>query len=185
MVRLIFIALFFVSISTVAQEVTKGERKGLIQATGTIYPVKSLNTSNAYYYLNGHAAIFIDDHFSFRGDLWAKKIKLATDNVSETKVEFSTLYHYNANRFSTFGGIGTALGVFRSPTLSSKQFIPSLSLIVGEQFHVNDYFYFFLDAHLFFRKDVNFIHWNNEITASGGLGFQFPYSKKKYAKKRS
>jgi hypothetical protein len=185
MVRLIFLTILLTSVHSIAQEVTKGERKGLIQATGTIYPVKSLNTSNAYYYLNGHTSIYFDNHFSFRGDLWAKKVKQTTDIVSETKIEFSTLYHYNIKRFSTFGGIGTGLGVFRSPTLSSEQFIPSLSLIIGEQFHVNDYFYFFLDAHLFFRKDVNFINWNNEITASGGLGFQFPFWKKKYAKKLS
>lgn len=173
-----FILLCFIQIHLFAQELTKGERKGLIQATGTIYPVKSLTTSNAYNYLNGHTSYFFDDHFSFRGDLWSKKIKQASDNVTETKVEFSTLYHYNKNRFSTFGGFGTGLGMFSSPALSSKQFIPSLSLIIGEQFHVNNYFYFFIDAHLFFRKDVNFTRWNSELTASGGLGFQFPCRKK-------
>jgi hypothetical protein len=63
MVNLLKILLCFFPHSLFCQDFKLGERKGFLQTTGAIYPTFNLNTTNSFFYLNGHLTCFLEDHF--------------------------------------------------------------------------------------------------------------------------
>ncbi len=177
MVTLFRIIVCFLPLTFLAQDFKLGERKSFFQTAGAIYPVKSLNSSNQFLYLNGHSSYFIDNHFALRGDMWSKKTKSSSDTEKEFRTQLSMLYFFNIKRFSIYTGFGTSLPTIRTPMLEKKQLMPTTSLILGSQFIVHDYFYFFLDTQLNMRKSVFSAQWFSTICVSGGLGLQLPTHK--------
>ena len=51
---------------TNAQILADGERAGLLQTTGSIYPSQQLNTKGSNLYVGGYMNYHFDDKYSFR-----------------------------------------------------------------------------------------------------------------------
>jgi hypothetical protein len=77
-----------------------------------------------------------------------------------------------------YTGLGSGLALLRSPVYQKKAALPTVSLILGSQFFVHDYFYFFLESQLNLRKNVSNTTWNTTLCVSGGLGLQLPTKKR-------
>lgn len=176
---IIFSFLLGMSGEAAAQHVTEGERKGLLQVTGKLYPSLMLNHAVRNNYVGGHAVYYVEDHFSFRGDLLGYAGAQTDRQYLQKHIE-STVgigWHFGRKRWDPYlyGQIG--MGAVRLQESGSMDYQPVTGIAFGANFHVAPYFYFY--AETVFRHMNDPLHPRNldQLLFTGGLGLQLPTRK--------
>lgn len=178
MVLMVFVALSFLGIT---QQVSEGERKGLIQTTASIYPTLLTKNGSWLNRVGGHAEYFFDDHYSFRGSLFHYfSTQKGTDVLNtETSVFSGFDRTFISGRFDFYVGIGAGMSfVSMIEPQPSLYYQSMLDTHAGWKFHVYDYFYFFGEIHSQWFRNPKRNELLNMLPISGGLGLQFPTRRK-------
>jgi hypothetical protein len=184
--------ILFICISTFlkAQDVSNGERKGLIKATGSLYKSNMLNGSISHFYLGGNSEYFFSHKYSFRGDIYL--LIGETYNAGYSMKNTSLLsagFNRNFSKGKWCPTIGFYTGVtnlhmvsllqtfapdFNHPTV---QLIPHIGISAGVQYYFYTYFHFFAEARYVHQLNPFQPTLLDEISYTGGLGFQIPLLK--------
>jgi hypothetical protein len=169
------IAVFFAG-NAMAQEVSEGERAGLVQATASFYPTFMLNRGVTNNYIGGYLNIRFDDKYSFRGDIY-RYLSNQTDESyinDHTFVQCGFLRHFPIKRFDPFIGATIGLSGVETNDNTQMRYQPTVDVMAGMQFMVFHYFYFYVEAHYVHMQDPWRTTQLDQLMATGGLGFQLP-----------
>jgi len=194
MVRIIAAIICFTAFSAGAQNVENGERRGLLEVSGSIYPTFSLNYNSTMNFVGGHMAYQLDDKYSFRGDAF-----VMTSTQSGTAIyndyfliEAGFLRNFTKKRFDYFVGIEFGLTriqiqhpaeeILGHPALTysylnKSYYQPVFDLTTGFKFHVSPYFYFYAEAKLLNNRNPEADNLQTNLAVTGGLGIQLPTKK--------
>lgn len=160
-----------------AQIIADGERKGLVQATASIYPVQQLNVSGLNIYLGGYINYHFDDKYSFRGDIYqyigAQKKPGYLKNNTQLLAGFMRYFPYK--RLDPFVGIQAGISFIETNERIGERTLNSVfALKAGLNYHVYSYFYFFVEFQYTHQPDPWRARPYDQFTGTGGLGFQLP-----------
>lgn len=174
--RIIGLLMLLYSASSFAQDVTSGERAGLIQTTGTLYPSWMLNHNVRNNYVGGHAVYYFEDHFSFRGDLLVY-IDAQTEAKYLKKHIESTGgfgYHFGKKRWDPYLYAQFGLAAVQLQGNEKTDMQPVTGLSLGVNYHIAPYFYFYAES--VFRHMSDPLHPGglDQLMMTGGLGLQLP-----------
>jgi len=186
MVRFIFVFTLFTGLTSNAQEITQGERAGLLQVSGSIYPTISLNVKSNMNLIGGHAAYQITDDYSFRGDLLTLTSTQSNSTIYNDYflLEAGFLRNFSNKRFDYF--VGLELGLCRIQLERDLKAFPQYSiqnptyyqpvwdLTTGFKFHVSQYFYFYGEMKLLNNRNPEANNLQTNLAVTGGLGLQLP-----------
>jgi hypothetical protein len=155
-----------------------------VKMTGSFYKANSLQTLLQHYYLGGNTEVFFSDNFSFRGDFYSL---VGSRNEGNYTLRGTSLIfvgfnrHFNRKNWSPFLGAFTGISRLQSQSLletftpdlshASVHYVPALGMLIGLQYNVHPYFYFFTEARLTHQKDPYGTGFMDEISYSAGLGF--------------
>lgn len=176
--KIVFIGLQFFGVATWlhAQNVYEGQRAGLIQTTGSIYPSVQLNTAGVNYYVGGHMMIHLDDHYSFRGDIYTlagSKNKPSYIN-DHTQIQAGFTRNFPFKRLDPFVGLQVGVSMIETNARLGSNYHASFSLLEGVQFHVYKFFYFFAEIQYTHQQDPVYTRPLDQFMGTGGLGIQLP-----------
>lgn len=175
----IALVLVGISFSVSAQEVEKGERAGLVQVTGSIYPTFMLGHAVTNNYVGGQLGYYFTDKYSFRGDAFVyigsqTEAKYINDHLL---IEAGFFRHFSHKRFDGFVGFSPGLSGIQISSVTQRRYQPTIDVSSGLKFHVSSYFYFFAEVHYQHLQDP----WKtiplDQGMISGGLGLQLPLKK--------
>lgn len=174
--RLIFGMFLLVTGRLFAQDVSLGERTGLIQTTGTLYPSLMLNHDVRNNYVGGHATYYFENRYSFRGDLLIY-IDAQTDEKYLNKHIESTAgfgYHFGKKRWDPYVYAQLGLAAVQLQGSDKTDMQPVAGLSFGVNYHIAPYFYFYAES--VFRHMGDPRHSGNldQLMFTGGLGLQLP-----------
>ncbi len=173
--------------SGLAQDVENGERQGLLEVSGSIYPTFSMNRKSAMNFVGGHFAYQLDHKYSFRGDAL-----VLTSTQSGTPVyndyfliEAGVLRNFTVKRFDFFIGLEfglSAMQVYRNEleTLQYENhrfYQPVWDGMMGFKFHASQYFYFYAETKLLNNRNPEANNLQTNLSVTGGLGLQLPTKK--------
>lgn len=182
--KIVIAALVF-STSAMTQDVENGERQGLLEVSGSIYPTFSYNNQSVLNVAGGHLAYQVDDHYSFRGDAFVSTSTQRGDELYNDLVliEASFIRNFTWNRFDVFTGLGMGIagvevnrypGEFPYSYPSRRYYQPNLDLTIGFKFHVSNYFYFYAETHNWIMHHPEEDYALGNFAVTGGLGLQLP-----------
>lgn len=189
MVRSIVFAFLVLGTSAFAQDVANGERAGLLEVSGSIYPTVSLNQKNVMNFVGGHTAFQFDEHYSFRGDLLTFTSTQSGSPLFNDYflIEAGFLRNFTSKRFDYFVGIELGLSrvqLYRDPEnmIQNAPPVPKyyqsvLDLTTGFKFHVSNYFYFYAETKLLNNHHPEKAVLQSNLMFTGGLGLQLPTKK--------
>ncbi len=175
-ISLVLFILFVTSMGN-AQILVEGERKGLLQATASVYPVQQLNVSGLTIYLGGYANYHFDDKYSFRGDIYQfigsqKKPGYLKNN---TQILAGFMRYFPIKRFDPFVGIQAGVSLIETNERIGERELNSVFAVkAGLNYHVYSYFYFFVEFQYTHQPDPWHARPYDQFTGTGGLGFQLP-----------
>lgn len=189
MVRFALIAMLLIGLSAQAQDITNGERNGLLEASGSIYPTISLNQKSTMNMVGGHMAYQFTDNYSFRGDLLTLTSTQSNSTIYNDYflIEAGFLRNFSVKRFDYF--VGIELGLVRIQLERDPVNYPQymnynptyyqsvLDLTTGFKFHVSPYFYFYAETKLLNNHHPEKAALQSNLTFTGGLGLQLPTKK--------
>lgn len=180
--KIITISLMMLTVSLVnAQIIENGERKGLLQATASIYPSQQLNTKGLNIYLGGYANYHFDDKYSFRGDVfqYISSQKKPGYIMGNTQVLAGFMRYFPVKRWDPFVGVQAGVSFIKLAERPAEITLNSVfALKTGVNYHVWHYFYFFLEFQYSHQPDPFHARPFDQFTGTGGLGFQIPCKKK-------
>lgn len=178
---------------TLAQDLSIGERKYLLKATGSLYQANSLNSKVIHYYVGGNSEFFFNDKYSFRGDIYrlvGEKNDFQQSMWKTTQLSAGFNRNFSKNRWSPFIGLFTGVTQLHirplyepyasfAPDLSHPtiQYIPHVGINLGAQYYFYKYFHFFGEARYIHQLNPFKNSFLDEISFSAGLGFQLPLKK--------
>jgi hypothetical protein len=172
----ISIVVFCIAFSSFAQETAEGERAGLVQFTGSIYPSWMLNHPVANNYVGGQLGIYFNDHYSFRGDAFV--YIGAQSNASYINdhllIQGGFYRHFNHQKWEGFIGFSPGLSSIQTNWTNQRRFQPTLDVAGGVKFHVSNFFYFHAETHFLHMQDPWKAQNLDQLMVTGGLGFQLP-----------
>lgn len=186
MVKWITAVLVLGSFTTHAQDITNGQRAGLLEVSGSIYPTTSFNAKSMMNFVGGHMAYQLDDKYSFRGDAMVFTSTQSGGAIYNDyfMIEAGFLRNFSHNRFDYFVGIELGLASIQlAPsgewlTLVAKEYPryyqPVWDLTTGAKFHVSRYFYFYAEAKLLNNRHPEMNALQSNLAFTGGLGLQLP-----------
>jgi hypothetical protein len=194
MVRIFAAIICLTAFSVRAQEVETGERGGLLEVSGSIYPTFSLNSKSTMNFVGGHLAYQLDDKYSFRGDMFVMTSTQSGAMIYNDYflIEAGFLRNFTKNRFDYFVGIELGLTriqiqhpaeeVLGGPVLTygylnRSYYQPVFDLTTGFKFHVNPYFYFYAETKLLNNRNPEANQVQSNLAVTGGLGIQLPVKK--------
>lgn len=174
--RIIGLLLLLMTANSFGQDVALGERNGLIQTTGTLYPSLMLNHAFRNNYIGGHAVYYFEDKYSFCGDLLVY-IDAQTDTKYIKKHIESTAgfgYHFGKKRWDPYLYAQFGLAAVQLQESDKTDMQPVAGMSFGVNYHIAPYFYFY--AETVFRHMGDPLHPGNldQLMVTGGLGFQLP-----------
>lgn len=162
---------------------------GMLSASATISPSWMLNRNESNYYLSGFAEYQLDQHVSFRGDIFAL-VGSGNDNPfvkRAYRTYFGTSYSVWKGRWGSFIGFQPGITMMESTRANElgetygMKVSPSLALKVGTVFYVWDYFNFFANV-TYVRSKLSGIpqapFQTDELILSAGLGFNIQTKKR-------
>lgn len=169
-----------VVLHTSAQQLELGERQGLLQATGSLYPSVMLNHAVRNNYAGGHFAYYVDDHYSFRGEFLGY-VDAQTDEKyikKHLQVQAGFGRHFPVKRWDPFvyGQMGLAAIQLQGSTESYLR--PNVGLVAGAHYNVSHFFYFYAECAFTHMKDPERMNNLDQLLVTAGLGFQLPTKKK-------
>lgn len=175
----ITMVVIMVLISTMvsAQILADGQRKGLIQATATIYPSQQLNTKGLNIYLGGYANYYFHDKYSFRGDCYQYINSQTKPSYvkNETRITWGFMRYFPVKRFDPYVGVQMGISLLNTQERPTEMVVNStFSVKAGLNFHVYKFFYFFLEMDYTHQPDPWHARPFDQFMGSGGLGFQIP-----------
>jgi len=186
----IIVAVLALSNSAFAQNVENGERRGLLEVSGSIYPTFSLNNGSILNVVGGHFAYQFDEHYSFRGDAFVStSTQKGTPLYNDfTLIQGGFVRNFTWNRFDLFSGLGLGLAavqtvrhydgnVPQNVEISPRYYQANLDVMIGFKFHVSNYFYFYGEAHNWLMHHPEEDGTLGNIAVTGGLGLQLPSKK--------
>lgn len=178
--RIITALIVLMTGSSFAQDVANGERNGLIQTTGTLYPSWMLNHPVRNNYVGGHLVYYFEDRFSFRGDLLAyidaqTEVKYLQKHMEST-AGFGCHFGKKSWDPYVYAQIGLAAVQLQGSDKTDMQPVTGLSL--GVNYHIAPYFYFY--AEMVYRHMSDPLRPSNldQFLLTGGLGIQLPTKRK-------
>jgi hypothetical protein len=162
-----------------AQELSYGERNGLVQTVAALYPAKMLNHDALNNYVGGNLSVRFDEKYAFRGDIYVfTSTQSGTSVITDhTLIQSSFLRFFPVKKWDPFVGVGLGLSGIQTVSNSLRRYQPTVSLNAGLQFHVFDYFYFFVESSYQHMQDPFRTQPLDQLFASGGLGLQLPVKK--------
>ncbi len=175
-----FVFAFLVTVIVFGQQVELGERKGLIQTTGSIYPTLLSNNGSWLNRIGGHAEYYFDDKYSFRGSVFHYfSTQKGVDLIhSETTVCSGFERTFTVKRLDYFFGVGAGMSFVSMIEQQPVVYYQAMfELNGGMKFHVYDYFYFFAEIHSQWFRNPKRNEFLNLVPISGGLGLQLPTRK--------
>ena len=155
---------------------------GLLGASITYSPSTMLNHAQSNFYVTGFAEYMLDEHFSFRSDIY---LFLNSQNEKSlirdgARSYFGIAYHLNKGNWD--GSIGFQPGLtVMNQTLIETRIEPSAALRIGTTYYIWKYFHFF--ANLTYTRSKLMTPMGGSVGAdelifSAGLGFQIQTKKK-------
>ena len=175
------------------QDVALGERAGLLEVSGSIYPTVSLNQHALSNFVGGHLAFQFDEKYSFRGDILTfTSLQSGSPLFNDYfLVEAGFLRNFTSKRFDYFVGIELGLSHIQIQhpveefgitslsygTLNRSYYQPVFDLTTGFKFHVSNYFYFYAEAKLLNNRHPEKVQMQSNLAFTGGLGLQLPCKK--------
>ena len=162
-----------------AQVLSNGERSGLVQTTASLYPAKMLNHDALNNYVGGNLAVRFDEKYAFRGDIYVfTSTQRGTAVINDhTMIQASFLRFFPIKRWDPYVGVGLGLSGIQTVSNFQRRYQPTVSLNAGVQFHVFDYFYFFIESSYQHMQDPWRTQPLDQLFASAGLGLQLPVKK--------
>ncbi|HRP53434.1 MAG TPA: hypothetical protein PLI97_07990 [Fluviicola sp.] len=159
-----------------AQILEDGERKGLVQATASIYPSQQLNRSALNIYIGGNLNVFLDHKYSVRGDVYSfistqGKKSYISDNF---QLQVGFMRFFPVKRLDPYVGLQVGLSVIQTTTRPESVYNALFALKAGLNYHVYHYFYFFVDMQYTHQADPWASGPFDQFMGTGGLGFQIP-----------
>src|SRR5688572_15291422 len=130
-------ALFLVFLTgtsfTDAQVLADGERSGLLQTTGSIYPSQQLNSKGMNLYVGGYMNYHFHDKYSFRGDVYQfigaqSKPGYINDHL---QVQAGFVRYFPVKRLDPFVGIQVGLSVIQTNERSERIYNSAFALKAG------------------------------------------------------
>lgn len=184
MVRALVFATYFLGhvCGVLAQQDPWTERRGLLTAAGAIAPGFLLHHPVTNIYLSGHLEYFAEDRISFRGrTAWYVDSQQNPALLSRND-QFSAggFYHFGRGRTDLHLGLEPGIAFVQMATdadVASRPVtvVPTVALGGGITYFVWDHFHFFAGV----RYMRSALHGTtsgtlrlDELTLSGGLGFQ-------------
>jgi len=189
MVKVLLLAACVFTGNLWSQNVETGERQGLLEVSGSIYPTFSMNRKSNMNFVGGHLAYQLDDKYSFRGDAL---IMTSTQSGAQIYndyflIESGFTRNVTFKRFDIFGGIEFGLAgmqLYRDPnsvTLNAqplhRYYQPVWDGILGFKFHVSQYFYFYGEMKALNNRNPEANSLQTNLAVTGGLGIQLPTKK--------
>lgn len=163
-----------------AQQVELGERQGLLQATGSLYPGWMLNHNVRNNYAGGHFAYYFDDHYSFRGEFLGY-VDAQTDEKyikKHLQVQAGFGRHFPVKRWDPFVYAQMGLAGIELQGSTEAFLRPNVGLVAGMNYNVSRFFYFYAECTFIHMKDPERINNLDQLLVTAGLGFQLPTKKK-------
>ncbi len=164
----------------------------LAKFTGSLYKANLLNTKTEHSYIGGNLEFFLHDKYSVRGDVYSligetNTVGYSTRGTVQMGVGLNR--NFTRKRCSPFVGIYTggsrmvlnSLTQTFAPDLTRPkiQFVPIVGFHLGIQYFVSKNFHFFVEARYVHQLHPFSTKLIDEISYSGGLGFQISTKKKK------
>ncbi len=188
MVRVIATILSLTCFTGIAQEVESGERQGLLEVSGSIYPTFSMNRKSTMNFVGGHLAYQLDDNYSFRGDAFVMTSTQSGTEIYDDYflIEAGFLRNFTKKRFDYFVGLEfglAAMQMYRDPvnepqiSVDHRFYQPVWDLTTGFKFHVSPYFYFYAETKLLNNRNPEADNLQTNLAVTGGLGLQLPTRK--------
>jgi hypothetical protein len=173
---ILLIALTAMVLPAAAQNLAEGERKGLIQATASLYPAWMLNHDVQNNYVAGHFAYYVDDHYSFRGEILSYIDAQSEEKVLNDHVQVQAGFgrHFPIKRWDPFVYVQMGLGAVQLDGFDRRYYQPSAGITAGVHYNVSRFFYFFAEAEYHHLQNPEYVGNLDQVFVSGGLGFQFP-----------
>lgn len=165
-------------------------RRGILKATGSLYKANMLNTSISHYYVGGNSEYFFSDKYSFRGDIYLlvgenNDFGYSMKNTSMLSAGFNR--NFSKNKWCPFVGLYTGVTSLHMNSLlqtfapdfshPTVQYIPHVGVNLGVQYYFYKYCHFFAEARYIHQLNPFQPSLLDEISYSGGLGFQIPLKK--------
>lgn len=155
-------------------------RTGLVSAMATISPSTMLSGNGQYFYLHGDLNVYLNEKVSVGGETYffAGNISGPSLFAYNHKVFFGTAIHKATGRNDLYLAFhpGVSFTKLKPETFSwmdmQTGINPILSVSVGDNFFISDYFHFFVQVKLLLGEHNYDIHQNlSELLLSAGLGF--------------
>ncbi|MCE3294961.1 MAG: hypothetical protein K0R65_675 [Crocinitomicaceae bacterium] len=163
-------------------------RAGLIKATLTISPSKSLSSPNSYFYLHGILEGYLSESVSVSGEGYFYQ-GMIKGNKSEFAYNHSLFFglsrHFTKNNLDFYIGMqpGVSFTQLASDSLILKaktSVNPSVSAIAGLNYFVGKYIHFFIQSRLVLAEHQTDLPRNiSDLRFSAGLGFNINALKSK------
>ncbi len=171
-----------------SQNLSVGERKYLLKATGSLYKANMLNFDVTHYYVGGNMEFFFDNKYSFRGDIYSligEKGNFEYSMIKSNQLSAGFNRNFSKNNWNPFIGIYTGLTQLRfnsmlqtfAPVDPIIQYVPHVGLTIGSQYYFYKYFHFFGEIRYSHQMNPLRNQLLDEISYSAGLGFQLPLKK--------
>jgi hypothetical protein len=173
--RLIAGMLLLLVILPVSAQVTEdGERQGLLQGTASLYPARMLNHSMMNNYVGGHLNYYVDDHYSFRGDVFVYIDAQGDQKYLNRQIQLQAgfMRHFPVKRWDPFVGLQAGLSALELQSSPDHFLQPVLGLTTGVSFMVSGYFYFYAECSYQHMNDPVVRSPLDQLFVTGGLGFQ-------------
>lgn len=180
MEKIVLIVLLSISTGFFGQQLALGQRKGLLQTTASIYPSVQFNKHISNIYLGGHFTYFFQDNYSFRGDIYgftSSRVKAEAEIKTNTIVQAGFARHFVQKSFDAYVGIQTGISAIKGNTGSELAFQPIVSPLLGIEYHVFPYFYFYAEAIYNYQLQARSNGHLDQLLFTGGLGLQLPTKK--------
>ena len=178
--------------SLYSQDVSVGERRMLAKFTASFYKANLINTKTGHSYIGGNLEFFLHDKYSVRGDVYSligETNAVGYSTVGTVQMGIGLTRNFTNKRCSPFVGVyaGGSRMILNSltPTFAPDltrpriQFVPMVGLHAGIQYFVSKNFHFFVEARYVHQLNPFSTKLMDEISYTGGLGFQISTKKNK------
>jgi hypothetical protein len=161
---------------------------GVLSGSGAIYLGDQINTKNSNYYYGGSLTYFLDNHFSFGGEL----LYLKGESLSQKTSYFNSIhlltgfnYVYGESESKLVCGIYSGLSYLKGVSYGLKSIsykndiVPNVGLGIGYKLYFHPYFHFFTDVKYLYEQTLFNEVGRGEVLFSFGLGGQIQTKRKK------
>lgn len=169
-----------IGLHTAAQQVESGERQGLLQATGTLYPGWMLNHPVRNNYAGGHFAYYVDDHYSFRGEFLGYVDAQTDEKYIKKHLQIQAGFgrHFPMKRWDPFIYAQMGLAGIELQGSTNAYLRPNVGLVAGTHYNVSRFFYFYAECEFIHMKDPERMNNLDQLLVTAGLGFQISTKRK-------